>query len=182
MDVVLYDSEGNAYRSDDGSMPTITHQHSQIHQGNGFTHAMVHAALEADATETHLMATGDNIVHLRSFNLQTTAAPCTVAYFEDVVASANGTPMPAGNNNRNSDKTPDMNIYLNPTITAIGDPIGGSLIPAVANKGGNGLDIITGGEWVLKPNTTYSFGLTNDTNQEIDYSVVLFWYEPQLGD
>jgi len=181
IDVALRDGYGNPYESDDGSIPTITHQHHQIHQGNGFTHANVHAGLASSATSTHLMVVGNNAVHLRSFNLQTTTAPCTASYFENVVVSDNGSIMGVGNNNRTSDKTPTMAIYLDPVITDVGDPIGSSLIPSTSQKGGNGLDIITGGEWILKPNTIYSFGLTNNTNQDIDYSVVLFWYEPQLG-
>jgi hypothetical protein len=179
--VALYDALGNPYESDDGSIPTITHQHAQIHQGNGFTHADIHPALAADTTETHLMITGDDPVHLRSFNIQTTAAPCTVEYFEDVVTTDDGDLLGAGNNNRTSDNTPTMMLYQNPVITDIGNPIGKSLIPSVAQKGGNGLDIITGGEWILKPNTKYSYGVTNNTNQEIDFSTVIFWYEPQLG-
>ena len=179
--VSLFDSEGSPYESDDGSIPIIMHQHAQIHQGNGFTHADIHSALAADATETHLMVTGDNAIHLRSFNIQTTAAPCTVEYFEDVITSNNGDALGVGNNNRTSSNPPTMSLYQNPVITNAGNPIGKSLIPSVAQKGGNGLDIITGGEWILKPNTKYSYGITNNTNQEIDFSTVIFWYEPELG-
>ena len=185
-DTTPYDGDldtGNVrIRISDGSIATITHQHVQIHMGQGFTHADVHLALAADATETHLIVTGANKVHLRSFNIQATAAPCTVNYFEDVVTSADGDLLGAGNNNRNSSKVPTMVLYENPVITDVGDPIGKSLIPSVSNKGGNGLDIITGGEWILKPNTKYSYGITNNTNQEIAYSTVIFWYEPELSE
>ena len=181
MPVGLHDGDGNPYESDDGSIPTITHQHAQIHQGNGFTHADIHLSLASMASETHLMVTGANAIHLRSFNIQTTAAPCTIEYFEDAVTSDNGDPLGVGNNNRTSDKNPTMLLFEHPVITDTGNPIGKSLIPSVAQKGGNGLDIITGGEWILKPNTKYTYGITNNTNQEIDYSTVIFWYEPQLG-
>ena len=166
----------------DKSVSTITFQHNQIHKGNGFTHADIHSALAADATEKHLIVTGDDEIHLRSFNIQTTAAPCTVEYFENVITSNDGDLLGIGNNNRTSDKETTVSLYQNPTIADVGDPIGKSLIPTVSNKGGNGLDIITGGEWILKPNTKYSYGIINNTNQTIDFSTVLFLLEPQFGD
>ena len=168
------------FENSDGSIAQINHQHYQIHKGNGFTHAQIFTGLSSLATETHLIVTGANPVHMRSFNIQALAAPFTVNYHENVVTSANGALLGLGNNNRNSSKTALTTLFSGPTITDAGDSIGQSLVPSVSQKGGNGLDIITGGEWILKPNTKYTYAITNDTNQTIDYSVVMFLYEPDL--
>lgn len=178
---ILGDNAGNLAKVSNGSIATITHQHSQIHQGQGFTHASVATGLASTATKSYLMSTGANPIHIRSFNIQATGAPATVTYFEDVVTSDDGIQLGIGNNNRESSLITNLDLFIDPTITDVGSPLGASLIPAITNQGGNGLDIITGGEWILKPNTKYSFNLTNNDNSAFDYSVVLFVYEPGLA-
>lgn len=160
--------------------PVIEHSHHEIHKGNGFTHADVHTGLAAGASQTHMLVTGVEPVHIRSFDIQVTGAPCLVEYFEDATTSANGTSQGIGNNNRVSTNTPLMTMFLDPTVTDTGTPLGSSLIPSVTVQGGTGLDIITGGEWILKPNSKYLFRLTNNHNNAITYSVVLFFYEDEV--
>jgi hypothetical protein len=175
------DSDGGILEANGGSLSTITHDHRQIHQGSGFTHSQLHSAVVSGASHTHMISVGANPIHIRSFAIQISGAPVNVAYRKDVITSADGTLLGIGNNNFNSALVSTTQIFEGPTITDTGDLIGESLLPSITNQGGNSLDIITGGEWILKPNTKYTYTITNNNNSAIDYTVTIFFYEPALS-
>lgn len=160
----------------------IQYPHIQIHQGKGFTHSDFHTGLASAATSTHLIVTGRKKAHIRYFEVLASGGPVNITYYEDTVVTDNGTQLGLGDNNRNTNNTPFTALYEGPTITDNGSPLGSSYIPdtSAGVGGGNaagGAAILGGGEWILKPNTVYSFQITNNSGASIDYSISIFLYE-----
>lgn len=175
---ILADNQGNAANVSDGSISIIDHTHKKIHEGKGFTHSDIHYGLIAGGTSIHLIKVGVNPIHIRSFKIETTGAPVTLEYYEGADISTNGNVLGIGNNNRNSLVETTTGLFEGPTIVDNGDRLGGNIIPSVGSKSGGDTDIITGGEWILKPNTNYLYSVKNNDNSDIDFAATLFYYEP----
>ena len=155
----------------------MTIDHALIHQGFAFTHSHYHTGIASSAVDDHLIITGDYEMHLRHLAFASTGAPIAIDYYEDTVTSDDGTPLPVGNNNRTSPKTPSFTLTGDPTVTDVGNQMGSTLIPSITNQGG-GVAILAGGEWILKPNTKHLIRLINNDNNAIDYTIDIFILDP----
>ena len=153
--------------------------HAMIHEGRAFTHSELHTGVAAAGVSDHLIVTGANEAHLRQLRFECSGSPVNLEYYENTVTSADGSSDSLGNNNRTSDKVSTILLYSAPTITDVGDQMGATLIPAVTNQGG-GVGILSGGEWVLAANSKYLIRLINNDNSAIDYTVTMFFLEPDL--
>ena len=165
-------------------LPAILAAHQQIHNGKGFTHNDRHLNLANAGVSDHLIKVGDNALHVTYFGVVATGSPVVVEYYENTTVSADGTPMALGNNNRTSEKVTTATMFEGPTITGVGDRLGGTEIPDItvgAGQSSGGQAILGGGEWILKPNTNYLYRITNNSGSAINYNITLFYYEPGLS-
>lgn len=94
-------------------------------------------------------------------------------FYEGTTFSAPGTAQSTYNRNRNISAGPGMLVYLSPTVSAAGTLLWIGLTGS-SNKAGAADRSLT--EWILRPNTEYSFVITSRANG--DKIVVRFdWYE-----
>lgn len=156
-----------------GSLKTIGIENSAVHAGIAFTYAAAAQITAAGHAYFH-GKTGNIVSHLMSFFVKADAAPVTVEFFEAPTISNDGTPVAAIARNRILNPTPLMQVFAAPTVTAdgtqllIGKILGDKQTVSSAN-----LD----GEWLLKPNTSYIFKVTNNTNQTINVGAGFNWIE-----
>lgn len=147
--------------------------HHEIHSGRHFFIDNF-TDITGSATINYLLVTPNSTMRcyfLFEFDFE---AEATLYFFEGTTTSANGTPIPVFNSDRNSTTTNTVLAYSAPTITSDGTQI-------VAHKTGSGKQTGGGGreerELILKPNTKYLFRIVNDSTSAnwFDYGVT--WVE-----
>lgn len=155
--------------------------HENIHKGfvyhasNKFT-----TVANGASAELLLVVPALTFPHFHRFKCNTGAGNIDVYFFEGTTVSANGTQLTAGNINRNSSNTPDMDVYHTPTITGDGTQVAHHWSPPTGAGIGNTIgvtDITNGEEWLLKPSTNYLIRITNNSGGSIDIWTEFLWYE-----
>lgn len=156
-----------------GSLKTIDVLNSTVHAGIAFTYAGV-ASIPAAGHAYFHGKTGDITSHLMGFFVKTDAAPLTIEFFEEPTVTANGTQVPAIARNRQSSNPCLMQVFANPTITNDGTQLLiGKILGNQQTVASSNLD----GEWLLKKNTSYTFKITNNSNQTANIGAGFNWIE-----
>jgi hypothetical protein len=156
-----------------GSLKTIDVLNSTVHAGISFTYSGVASIPSAGHAYFH-GKTGDITSHLMGFFVKADSAPITVEFFEAPTITANGTPQNAVARNRQSSTPPLMQVFANPTVTADGELLLiGKLLGNQHTVSSSNLE----GEWILKKNTSYTFKITNNSNQTANIGAGFNWIE-----
>ena len=158
---------------------------SVIHAGNAFfiTSAGI-INLAANSNLDIMLVTGAaKEIHLKdiSVNVLKNAASGNTQFilYEDITVSADGTAQTVFNNNRRSVVTPDVSVYLNPTITGLGTTLITYLThndweTYVAPSYTNNWEI------VLKPSSKYLLRVFNNTNQTNVFTYLYWLFQDEL--
>lgn len=158
---------------------TITTDHSYIHQGVGFE-AYLKFTLAAGASKVISLTTPatPTYVHYRPTRIVTSADKVTMIAAEGATVTS-GTTISANNHNRNSSITAKSVLKDAPTVS-----VAGTAFAQVFLGGGTGVGSTRSGaetkeenEYVLKPATTYTITVTNDSTESNIIQINAFWYE-----
>ena len=178
--VVLHDDLNNPAYVDpfSGALGVIEQEHLQIHKGNLYTLGVRTTLANGGGAAVFLGIVPAGVFpHFRNITVTSTGGPLDVDLYEAPTVAANGTPLTALNNNRNSANTHGMLLYGNPTITDDGLLLEPVLIPGGKQTGSLGTD--ASNEWVLKQDTEYFIRVTNNTagGGTSEFTINTFWYE-----
>lgn len=160
------------------ALVSIDTVHSRIHAGQVYQLDVLDLALADDAAIDVLIIVGaDEGGHVRF--AANAGGDAQIQLYEDTTVSANGAVQTPQNRNRRSLNTPDLTLYLGPTVTGVGTVLSNRLIPA--GKGGNsaGGDISSFEEWILAESTNYLFRVTNRGGGAKPVGLAIDWYEAE---
>lgn len=148
---------------------TIDAAHAAVHDGKHFVAHDFALSVALGATVVYVLVTDGNTHH---FNWEVSSdGGVKVDIYEDVTTSNNGTSVPVFNRNRASANTSHMTAFKTPSGLSGGTQIYGT---GSTSKSGSLQASIS--EFILKPNTKYSFVLTAYTNN-VNIATTLDWYE-----
>lgn len=157
------------------ALNVITSEHKKIHDGDGFTYNADFILGPLEKIDILLVNPAGSYPHFRFYAVEASGAPGEVCLYKDTITSADGNLQSTYNNNLNSSNTPDMQVYLNSTITDDGEEIDCDILTGQKFEGGNVKPFVT--EWILKPDTKYLIRYENNADIAIDVNVHLFHYK-----
>lgn len=158
------------------SLIFVTHNHSKVHQGKHYSLSHYFATIAAGNSADVLMVLGAYQNHCNTAVAVTGAAVFRI--YEGATYSSVGTSIVARNNNRTSLQTSSTTFGHTPTITGTGTEIYATVIPGgtTGNKVGS-QDDGPEEQFVLAPNTTYLFRVSNLSGQDVALTINLSFYE-----
>lgn len=154
----------------------VTESHERAERGDTFMHNNIHRALAVAAVLVHVLRTGAKECHLALYHATATGAPVEME-FTYGGAYTGGSAAQVLSKNFMSSVAPTTSIIEGATITAAGTHAEGDIIAGGKLDGGSqaGIDA----EWILAPNSTYIFNIKNTSNQAVDVSFHIEWYETE---
>lgn len=156
------------------SQVTISHAHSEIHEGDAYTISMV-VALTAGTTFNCIFTTPANPKRVHFFFDCRTAGNGITTTFYEGASITGGTPATAINRNRNVTTTAGLTIAHSPTVSGNGTQIFTTYLDATKQSGGSSAHSTD--EFILKPSTVYLMSLVVDAGQNATFSGRAEWYE-----
>jgi hypothetical protein len=161
------------------AFPSISIDHSRIHQGKFFEASIQKASLSAGGTYNISFTTPvSGYMHYRQAQITCSADNLTADFYEGNTISGGATAT-AFNRNRNNTAAATLSIVTSANITA-----DGTLIQKTFIGGGSGISSTRSGgslsqenEWVLDQNKNYNLRLTNGGTGANTVNVNLVWYE-----
>lgn len=166
----------------DRAGPASVHAESQLlHTGDWIDSALIRGryfgmtyrqdAMATAAQYDILLKVGD-VMPLATLSV-TPSSAFELQIYEGTTVSADGTPLPVGNLNRNSTRTSGVTAFVAPTVTTLGDLIfnpvayaGGNKAPGVSTNPQRG---------IFKKNTNYLVRVINtDGNDSSIHSFISF--------
>ena len=158
------------------ALTIIDENHRMIHDGFYYEVAQSDAALAAAAVVDLLLEVpAGAFPHFQELEVSTNGAPIAFDFFEGTSVSANGAELTVVNKNRNSSNTPEMNVYVGPTVTGTGTLLKSSQVPVA--EAGLLFSQNRGGEWILAPSTLYLVRITNNSGAVVSINVSIGFYE-----
>jgi hypothetical protein len=112
------------------------------------------------------------VIHYR---LNTATQACRFTVVEAPTVTDGNVAVPALALNRNSEYTPVMQLFSNPTAISGGTTLIDELIPSGGNKTGGSVD--GGVVWTMKPNTKYVATIENLGNNPTIATFEMAWLE-----
>jgi len=168
------------------SITVIQEPHRMAHDGMMFSVTGKALGLADAASYEFLIQTSTAYLHLSKMRVSLGAGDVDIRAYEGATFSSAGTPLVIQNTNRNSSNTSPSSWSYTPTLTADGVLI--HRIWAVPQGTGIGqtpqglANIEAGEEWILSPNTSYMFRITNNSGGPITLSYDFLWYEATYID
>lgn len=170
---IKYSPDTDGIDSSTNALYFVDYAHHETHAGSHFF-AKNYLILNGSQVVYFLIVTPDSTKYAHLVSIFSSEVESEVLVYEDSTTSANGTPIPSFNRNRNSPITCDISLYSNPTITTNGNALWRTIIGSGKQDGG-----LSRGEseFILKRNTKYLVRVTNNTVSDgwFDYSID--WYE-----
>jgi len=164
------------------AVTVIQEQHRILH--DGFYHVCTGKDtgwLDAGVKVFQLKTAALNFPHIQTMLLNFGKGDVDFVAYEGATITVDGTPLPVFNANRNSTKTPLLELFAAPTVGANGTEIFRLWTPPTATGVGQSANGIAGvgqgSEWILKPSTDYLVIMTNNSGATIDFSYEFSWYE-----
>ncbi len=161
-----------------GAQIVISMPHHETHEGNTFQasyHTPNGAPIADDAVLELLVQTGVNYTHITG-NMAA-EGDFETGFYEDCTFSAAGTALVESNMNRSSATVAATAITHTPTITADGTLLFvGWMISGTKGKATGGVARVDT-EWILKPNSSYLYRMTNRSEDTSIVAMTLQWYE-----
>lgn len=151
--------------------------HDHIHHGRLYSGNLYDRTVAASANLDALVVTpASPICHMRM--IYRVGGDSLITIYEDVIVSANGSPVGTYNRNRLSSNVSGTLIYEGPTLSSLGTPLEEHL--AV----GGSIDLFSTGsetsvfeEWIFKPSSKYLIRVNNLTIGAIPINSQLDFYE-----
>ena len=160
------------------SLSMLDQEHAMIHQSRGFTAAARTTIANGGGVVDFLGIVPPGVFpHFRHITVALDGGPFDIDFYEAPTVSANGTPVSAYNNNRNSIVGSQLLVFSAPTILTVGTLLEPILIPGTKQSGSLGSD--ASNEWILKQDTLYLIRITNNTASggTSRAAINMFWYE-----
>lgn len=161
-----------------GSLSVIDCVHNEIHEGSSYHSEHLFLAVANEAAVYIRILTDEKYLH---FVYAINAQLKTYAYlYEDTTYNANGTAVPAYNNNRSSVNDTDALVYHTPTVNVIGTAIrSGSVLPAGIKTTPIGSSLVSRNELILDAATDYLIKIVSagGSASSNDIGISLDWYE-----
>ena len=164
------------------ALTVIQEPHRIAHDGMMFSVTGKAVGLADAGTYEFVMQTGAfNYPHLNKMRLTFGSGDIDIHSYSGCTFSSAGTPLVPQNTNRNSSNTPTMAVSYTPTLITDGTKIHQLWVPPTASGVGmsqSGISNVEAGEeWILAPNTSYLFRITNNSGSTIDLAYDFIWYE-----
>ena len=161
---------------------TIDSAHRMIHDGFFFNTSGKETGWTNGTTKEFLISPPAGCYpHVQAMVLNFGRGDIDFEAYEGPTITDNGTALTVRNVNRNSDNTPDLDLYASPTTTDDGTMEFQLWVPPTSTGTGqssNGIEGVgQGSEWILKPSTPWLVRLTNNSGATIDWSYEFSWYE-----
>lgn len=151
------------------ALRTIDSRHAAIHDGRHFVAHDFALSVALSATVVYVLVTDGTAHH---FNWEVSSdGGVKVDIYEGVTTTNNGTALPVYNRNRTSSNPSHMTAFKTPSGLSGGTQIFGT--GSTSKSGGLQTSV---SEFILKPNTKYSFVLTAYSNN-VNIATALDWYE-----
>ena len=169
------DEQLHAWDPHSHALTVISQPHRMIHDGFYFDLSGRAAAVANAATVDILFKFPAGVIgHMTTVEWTIDDAPVDIMFYENVLVSADGTPLTARNHNRiyaaaNGD-IPGTTLFLDPTVTDVGDLIHDRYIPSAGGTGSNQVGRLVEGEddeWVLGNGVNYMWRMTNNSGGPI---------------
>lgn len=158
-------------------LSTVDSTTQHIHDGDAYD-VSASGTLTAGAGIIALGRTNGKSVHFHGFRVTANQGPVLIEFFEAPTVTDAGTQISTPNRNRQSDKTPTMNVYSGTTVSANGTKLfERSILQSGGGAHEQGGDSADAGEWDLKLNTDYIIKITNQAASSTAWSASFFWYE-----
>lgn len=164
-----------------GGNMTISSDHAAIHAGYGFS-ANVRNTSVADAStlllEFKTPASSDTVVHMKSWEAWGEGGKNTFELLEAPTLTTGSTAItPVSRRRIGVPPTSACTLKSDPTSISAGTSLEATLFGGGGAGPGGGGNRSADLEFVLKPNTTYLFRLTNNSGAAKGLSLWVFWYE-----
>lgn len=101
----------------DGATVTVDTVHEKVHAGRLFTFNNIMSVNAGQVIKILVRSPVGCYAHMETVSMTTTVAPLVSRCYEGTTVSATGSLIPVVNNNRNSVNTPNLQLFLEPTVT-----------------------------------------------------------------
>ncbi len=157
-------------------LPTIVEEHTRIHEGIAYICTGSKTGLNTgDSFDILLRTQAGNRPHLRVFKFDSSDTPAEIYFYKSPTVTDDGSAFDPVNLDDNSSNSATVDVFTEPTISAVGTLREYQLMAGAKNTGGSGINTTV--EHVLKPSTEYLIRFTAGANgTNIGY--YLFFYEP----
>lgn len=152
---------------------TLSPAESAIHEGNHYFLKNWFDMTGKGATLDFLFFTPPLPIRIHGNGRITAENEFNVQFFEDVIVSSYGVPVPSTNNDRASDKVSNMPVWASPTVADIGHDIW----PGKVGMAGQTVSVNFNYEYFPKPETYYMTRLTKVNKKTHWVDVDFWWYE-----
>lgn len=172
--IVNADGEGSYY---DNALLTITYEHYKVHQGETFQ-AMIYSGSVANGGSLDLLInlTGTSSQHHIEWSVAS-GGDTEIQVYEGVTGSNYGAPVAMFNLNRASSRTPEAQVFQNPTITVNGLLIFNFFSPGGSGGNAQGGEFRAGTEHIFAPGKRYRILAYNRAGTAKAMSLGVQWYE-----
>lgn len=164
------------YVDDEGSMSIAGKFTKAIFLGIGFKAHFENTSLAGGSKQYIQLKTGDACNHLLARKIVGIGDALKISIYEEPTDITDGdSSIDIYNADRQSDNTPEMTLYDNPTVTDAGSNIiDVDLLPSTKKSGDTAYDE---SEWFLKENVDYLIEIENIGSNSVNLLIDLLWYE-----
>lgn len=166
-------------RNGDGITDSVEHalvvsdiDHFLIHAGKTWVLSNTASVLAAANLDFLIVNNSTGALHVKDFTFASSLASADIEFYRDTTVSANGTLQILQNKSwGHQENTPYANIYLGPTITAIGTLL--EHFQIIGGKQTGGTVLGGGDEWVIPVNRKGLLRFTNNAAQtdSVSYTI-----------
>lgn len=176
---IMVGSDGLEPASVTNPFSVIMTEHQHLHSGRYFSGGHYNAAVANGSVIELLFQTSTRSMH--AIFSASASGDSTVQLFEGATFSGAGTAVTMSNHNRNSATVFNGTVTHTPTLLTDGTQLNGTGYLAAGEKNfTSGGQFNFGGEFILKPSTTYLFRATNNSGAAAKMSLSLEGYFASL--
>ena len=158
----------------------IEFPHHEIHDGDHFAFNDF-SAVASGANRDYLVITPATTRWAHLILQMATNQGGIMHLFEDATTSANGTPITAFNNNRNSGTAATVLVFHTPTVTTTGTEIATFYMTLDSGAARVGVQSRNDDEFILKQNSRYLLRFTGETIAGNNFNIRGLFYEHVSG-
>ena len=163
-----------------GSLITITHEHSKVHQGRFFGAQYYDSAVVNTGTLDLLIQTAAN-KSLHTYIKLLVGGDAVFQLYEGTTFSAAGTAVDTINHNRTSSEVCTCTVTHTPTVTDVGTELWEEFVPGGTSGAGGahtpgGIDAVSSEQWIFNNGTDYLLRVTNAAGSTQPIQIVMAYY------
>lgn len=172
--IVSPDGESSFY---DNAVLTIDYVHYKVHQGDTFQATLYSGSVANNGSMDIIISLTGTAEQAHIEWAVASGGTSEVRFYEGVTGSNYGGVLLSHNLNRDSNKTPTIGVFQNPTITVDGLLLFNFLNPGGAGGNAQGGEFRLGTEHILAPGKRYRLVAYNRAGTAQPMSVGVQWYE-----